>query len=37
MNTFKPLSVAMRIYENSSDENKRIESYVNQYVAKLRI
>ncbi|PNQ79914.1 hypothetical protein C1T21_18240 [Paenibacillus sp. F4] len=28
MNTFKPLSVAMRIYENSSDENKRIESYV---------
>lgn len=37
MNSFKPLSVAMRIYENPSDENKRIESYVKQYVMKLRI
>ncbi|MFC7561478.1 hypothetical protein ACFQY3_24725 [Paenibacillus farraposensis] len=37
MNTFKPLSVAMRIYKNPNDENKRIESYVNQYVRKLRI
>ncbi|MNW49364.1 hypothetical protein D3C74_267790 [compost metagenome] len=37
MNSLKPLSVAMRIYENPSDENKRIESYVKQYVMKLRI
>ncbi len=36
MKSFKPISVTMKIHENPSDENKRIQSYVDQYIAKLR-
>lgn len=37
MKSYTPLSVAMRIFDKSGDENKVIEDYVDQYVEKLSI
>lgn len=37
MKSFTPQSVAMRIFDNPTDENKAIRTYVDQYVNKLTI
>lgn len=37
MRSFTPLSVAMRVFNYPTDENKLLSNYVDKYVAMLKI